>query len=568
MTPSDGNTAHKGHSGTTVCLGVGLLALALRAALLPVRPIPEPAAHDEFSYLLGAETFCLGRVTNPPHPMWVHFETFHEIVRPTYASKYPPAQALFLALGWKLFGRPWYGVWLSCGLMCAALCWMLQGWLAPRYALLGGLMAVAQWGIAGYWVNSYMGGAVAAGAGALVVGAAPRLARRPTAGVAALAALGVVALANSRPYEGGLTVATAAVALWIWRRRAFSWRVAAPAVAILGCGLAGMLYYNDRVTGHALRMPYTVYQAQYGASPILWAMPPGPAPVYRHETIRQFWEVWDRGYYLRARGWPPRVAASFLDALRYFLTPVSAMALFAAVFLRGGRKVRRALAMLAVVAAGVLLERWVSPHYFAPAAGLVLLLAMLGAQYLRVKFGRRGLAVFAVLFFGVAAVEASRLTSDEYPHKLFTTHRLRAIQQLEGAGGRQLVIVRYAPDHDPLEEWVYNHADIDGSAIVWARDRGEVGNRELLEYYAGRRVWLLEADRADAELVPYLPRWRATAAVCQPHGCIRFRRNSASKRAPKVRMRSDGARAASAMRYAPRRVTSMRYRLKNGKPAA
>jgi hypothetical protein len=88
---------------------------------------------------LGAETFCLGRVTNPPHPLWVHFETFHENFQPTYASKYPPAQSLFLVLGWKLFGRPWHGMWLSCGVMCAALCWMLEGWgiQSRRYRRLG-----------------------------------------------------------------------------------------------------------------------------------------------------------------------------------------------------------------------------------------------------------------------------------------------------------------------------------------------------------------------------------------------------------------------------------------------
>jgi len=500
-----------------VWLIVALLALTLRLALLPVRPIPQPAVHDEFAYLLGAETFSLGRVTNPPHPMWVHFETLHENLQPTYASKYPPAQSLFLALGWKVFGHPWYGVWLSCGLMCAALCWMIEGWLAQRYALLGGLMAVAQWGIAGYWVNSYMGGAVAAAAGALVVGAVPRLARRPTAGVVALAALGVVTLANSRPYEGAVTVAAAAGALWVWRRRArrpfrelLAWRVAAPAAAILACGTGAMFYYNYRLTGNALLMPYALHQARYAASPIFWMMPLGTPPVYHHESIRRFWEVWDISLYRLARAFPPRVALSFLSALRYFVTPVSAMALFAAVFLRCGWKVRIALAIAGVAAAGQLLERYSSPHYFAPATGVVLVLVMLGAQYVRVKFGLRALTVFAALFFAVAAIQASRLTADEYPHKQFTADRQSVIHRLEGQGGRHLVFVRYAPDHNVLEEWVYNRADIDGSAIVWARDMGDAANRELVDYYEarkqGRKVWLLEADRPDPAPVPYAPR--------------------------------------------------------------
>ena len=197
---------------------VAVLALVGCATMGFLLGSAQPQIGDEYSYLLAADTFARGRLTNPTHPMWVHFETLQVIHQPSYMSKYMPAQGVVLMLGKILGGHPIVGVWLSMAFMCAAICWMLQGWLPARWALLGGIFAVIHpnIGVGNYWAQSYWGGALPAAGGALLLGGVRRLMDQPRAGYALAAGLGLALLANSRPYEGLVLSLPVGLGLLIW----------------------------------------------------------------------------------------------------------------------------------------------------------------------------------------------------------------------------------------------------------------------------------------------------------------------------------------------------------------
>jgi hypothetical protein len=517
--------------GWLAVLSIGVLSLVLRVALLPILPVPEPGIHDEFSHLLLADTLAHGRLANPTHPMWVHFETFHENWHPTYASMYFPGQALFLALGKVAFGHPFWGVWLSTGLMCGAICWALQQWLSPGWALLGGFLVVLRIGTFSYWANGYWGGSVAAIGGALVLGAVPRLKRAPESGSALIFAAGTAFLLITRPYESVFFLAPIALTLvaWCWRDRVHApgvWisKVMPPIGLFVLLATSALGYYFWRVTGSPWTSPYKLNMATYGLVYFPWEK---IRPItYHHAVFEEFYRGGAvLGIYHFARQHPfELLIAKTATIWAFFFGPILSLPVLACLRRHGPRALSWPLTLLlAVCGAGFLgaaLTIYVGhPHYLAVLTTAFYLLVLMGMKFMQSWQWRnqpsgvflvRMVPVVCLLMFllrialplaGVAIRPSGiRTWCSRDPQNW---RRAVVLQELEGSPGQHVVIVRYSPQHDFInDEWVFNDANIDGSKVIWARDMGRQ-NSELVQYFRERRIWLVEPDYNPPRLSPY-----------------------------------------------------------------
>jgi hypothetical protein len=412
---------------TLVAIAIAGFVGCLMTSTLLNTPIPR--VHDEFSYLLNAETLASRHVSSPAPPLPEFFDTFHVLVHPIYASKYFPAQGVFLAIGQKLTGYQPVGLWLSSALACAAITWMLLVWLSPGWAALGGFLIVIQYGVFSYWSQSYWGGMVPALGGALVFGAIRRLWDSHSWRNSLWLGLGLVILATSRPLEGLIAVVPVGLVFLHhlsrgrgWVQRGFWIELTLPSALVLSAGALALGAYNHAITGSAFLTPYELHERQYQENSPFIFMPLRPKLTYSSPMLQFYYEINEMKPYLTQRvpkwfvtgtarklatWWEfycgfvlsiPLVLPGLLKKGKIRLIQAGVLAGFVvlsiisspiAVLVRGMIDLlvivqvwilwrvfddwwsRLAIATCAILQFELLFTKWEFPHYFAPAACLI-----------------------------------------------------------------------------------------------------------------------------------------------------------------------------------------------------
>jgi hypothetical protein len=208
----------------------------------------------------------------------------------------------------------------------------------------------------------------------------------------------------------------------------------------------------------------------------------------------------------------------------YFFTGIALLPpLFLLPWALRDRRLRLLVVSLLVLAGGMAIEIYLFPHYLAPftvafyAVGLQAMRHLYHCRPGDQPVGRAmthwmvGICVVMTLLrpfdkqlrSPVPERPVSTWIVNWFGPDHFVTQRSVVAQQLEQMPGAQLAIVRYSPDHDPIDEWVYNAADVDSSRIVWARAMDPADDLELIRYYNQRRAWLIQPDSPAEQIVPY-----------------------------------------------------------------
>lgn len=319
-------------------------------------------------------------------------------------------------------------------------------------------------------------------------------------------------LATTRPLEGmlaGLPAGIVLVGLLLDRARQdrvqLLRRVFLPTTVIVIATVGGMAYLNLRVTGDPLRLPYQAYNKSYHMGAQFPWQEPSPVIDYRHKALSDFKRFWIlQRAEIQREHFTLALLYKFLR-VQHFLIGPGLLALMMIPIRRRDRWIVLPFVCSVLVVGLVMLTKGAQPHYAAPVTGLLFVLILdglrrMGAIHTSRAYGPTLATLILLAYLPSFAIRSSGFVPEM---RAFSKERKRVLDSLQLKEGQDLVIVRYGENHGFHMEWVYNRAVIDSAAVVWAREMSPEENRELIHYFEGRRVWLLEVN-GSTRLRPFL----------------------------------------------------------------
>ena len=278
--------------------------------------------------------------------------------------------------------------------------------------------------------------------------------------------------------------------------------------------LAGQIgFYNWRVTGNPLVMPYVVHEETFGIAPLFLFGTPRPEPVYRHLKIIQRLQEDYLRYYRKPASFLPSSLVRATGAKIWGLCQGYLWSYLMAVVLIGlpwalmrDRWLWFALFIGIFFVFSVMMGTWVFPHYAAPAAGLFFVLVLQSMRSLNawrwgtLRPGRNLVRGLSLLFLISVIHMGVKMAGQDRGRWYF--RRQEIVDKLKAEPWKSLIIVKYSADHNPNREWVYNGADLADSKVILARDLG-ARNAELFDYFRDRKIWVLNADAEAPDVMPY-----------------------------------------------------------------
>ena len=370
-----------------------------------------------------------------------------------------------------------------------------------------------------------------------MLGALPRLLKSLRMRDGLLLAVGIVVLALSRPFEGLLLGIPVAVALgyrlFFGNNRPTLSSViraaAMPLTLVIAAG-AWMAYYDYRNFANPLTLPYTIDRATHAVAPhFIWEQP-SAQPVYRYKAMHDYYIKIELPEFQKIHSLSGFLPQTILKGIRVFsffaaFALLPPLIMVRRVFL--DLRIRFLVLCVLILIAGLIVEAGIRPYYLAPFTAAFYAIGLQAMRHLR-QWKPGGQPVGSTLLRFVVTICIVMAALDVWAKPLhlgkpsspgFSWDCECVVSPQPGAGranieaslermpGKHLVFVRYAPDHDAGDEWVYNSPDIDGSKVIWARESEGSNNRnenvELIHYYNDRQVWLVQPDAIPAKLSQY-----------------------------------------------------------------